>query len=182
LERHIEQFCLDLNLPIVFRHTIIEALDGVFGTRERRSWTMITDDLHHETCQWLKNKSKYPTTALAFYNGLFRFIDYGTCELRVGRRHLAHDAGLSTAMVTRLMAELKSLGVITTIKRGRNVVYAFNSHVGTKMAGEARRALKASTSEPTFPELRLVPTDKRVRRDDEDEHSGGEAEQRERTG
>lgn len=141
---------------------------------------MTTDMFLWKTTQWLGRNSRHPKIALMFFAGLTRFLDPETNMLRVTRKQLANDAGITTVMVSRLMAELKSIGVIYTSMRGREVLYHLNVHVATKMPELDRRGLEETTAEPTFPQLTLV----HRRRDEKDdpEDIDGEDSAFERTG
>jgi len=147
----VRQFMLDLDIPPDARAHVANALYRISETPGRRwLFTMINPEQFRFVGKAIQGVRNVATT-YAVWNAALTYIRMDTGEIVATREQLAEDAGARIEHVSRAMSELTKIGAIVRHRRGRNVVYSVNPHVGWA-GGEGARQEAAKDA----PKLRLV--------------------------
>jgi len=147
----VRQFMLDLDIPADARAHVDNALYRISETPGRRwLFTMINPEQFRAVSKAIQGVRKSELT-LRTWNAAVTYVRMDTGEIVATREQMASDAGTNVQEVSRAMGELAKIGAIVRHRRGRQVVYSINPHVGWA-GGEGARQEAAKDA----PKLRLV--------------------------
>ena len=152
----LRQMILDFEgLPDHAARAIIGAIDRETVAENGWTFVMLSPDQNHAVVRWLLEHAERPREALDLWALLFRHLDRHTGMILLTRDELAEQVGTHSDNVSRIMADLESIGAISRRRervpgmRGPGMVrYFMNAHVATCLTGKARDDAQASEPRP----------------------------------
>jgi CRP-like cAMP-binding protein len=147
----LRQLVLDFpDLPDRARGEIIAAIDRRTASDHGWPFVMIGPEQFAFVNRWLGQNSKRPLLAYALWGELFTALRRDTGEIMLTREEMAERIGTDPGTITKIMAELESIGAISRRRekvaglRGPGMVrYFMNPNVATHLAGKARERAQA---------------------------------------
>jgi len=155
----LRQFVLDYpDLPERTRSEIVAAIERHGAADDRWTFVMLSPSQNRDVQRWLVENSKRPQKATILWAELFTHLRRDTGEITLTRDELADLIDEHPSNVSKIMAELASIGAIITRRErvpgmrgpGR-AVYFMNPNVATNLTGAARDRAQAAA-----PRLQLV--------------------------
>jgi hypothetical protein len=145
-------------LPERPRGEIVAAIDRHAAAENGWTFVMLSPSQNKAVQRWLFEHSKRPQKAMLLWAELFDHLRRDTGEIMLSRDELAGLIGERPDHAGEIMAELASIGAITTRRErvagmrgpGRTV-YFMNPNVATNLTGATRDRAQAEA-----PKLRLV--------------------------
>ena len=138
-------------LPEGLVAAIIAAIDRETAAENGWTFVMLSPEQNEAVVAWLLDHSSRPQKAVRLWAALFRHLRRDTGEILLTRDELAEQVGTHPDNVSRIMAELESIGAISrrrervTGMRGPGVArYFMNPNVATHLAGKARDEAQAA--------------------------------------
>jgi hypothetical protein len=132
-------------LPERARGEIVAAIDRRTASDHEWPFVMIGPEQFVFVHRWLGQNSKRPLLAYALWGELFTAIRRDTGEIMLSREEMAERIGTDPDTITKLTAELESIGAISRRRekvpgmRGPGVArYFMNPNVATHLSGKAR--------------------------------------------
>jgi hypothetical protein len=150
----LRQMVLDFEgLPDDAVRAIIGAIDRETVADNGWTFVMLSPAQNRAVVNWLLEHAERPREAVALWVLLFEHLDRGTGMIVLTRDELAEQVGTHPDHVTRIMAELESIGAISRRRervagmRGPGVArYFMNPNVGTHLLGQVRDEAQAQAS------------------------------------
>ena len=148
----LRQMILDFEgLPDHAARAIIGAIDR--ETIAENGWTfvMLSPEQNEAVVAWLLDHSSRPQKAVRLWAALFRHLRRDSGEIMLTRDELAERIGVHPDNITRIMADLESIGAISRRRervpgmRGPGTVrYFMNPNVATHLTGGTRDEAQAA--------------------------------------
>jgi hypothetical protein len=153
-------------LPDHAARAIIGAIDRETAAENEWTFVMLSPAQNRAVVKWLLEHAERRREALDLWALLFEHLDRRTGMVLLTRDELAEQVDTHPDNVTRIMADLESIGAISRRRervgglRGPGMVrYFMNPNVGTHLVGQVRDDAQAKASP-----LKLVPPEKRRKR------------------
>jgi hypothetical protein len=150
-------------LPDHAARAIIGAIDRETAAENGWTFVMLSPAQNRAVIDWLLEHAERRREAIALWALLFEHLDRHTGMILLTRDELAEQVGAHPDNVTRIMADLESIGAISRRRervagmRGPGMVrYFMNPNVGTHLVGAARDKAQARA-----PLLTPIPSPKR---------------------
>jgi hypothetical protein len=155
----LRQLVLDFpGLPERARSEIVAAIDCRTVSSKEWPFVMLAPEQHAAVTRWIRRHAKRPLLAYALWGELFTALRHDTGEIVLTRDELAERIGSDADTVTKIMAELESIGAISRrreriagVRGPGRVCYFLNPNVATSLTGTARDKAQAEA-----PKLKLV--------------------------
>jgi hypothetical protein len=153
-------------LPDHAARAIIGTIDRETAAENGWTFVMLSPAQNRAVVNWLLEHAERRREALALWALLFEHLDRHTGMILLTRDELAEQVGAHPDNVTRIMADLESIGAVSRQRervagmRGRGVVrYFMNPNVGTHLVGLVRDEAQAKAPKltPAFSPKRRKP-------------------------
>ena len=147
----LRQMILDFEgLPDHAARAIIGAIDRETVAASGWTFVMLSPAQNRAVVKWLLEHAERRREAIALWALLFEHLDRHTGMILLTRDELAEQVGAHPDNVTRIMADLESIGAISRRRervagmRGPGMVrYFMNPNVGTHLVGHVREEAQA---------------------------------------
>jgi hypothetical protein len=137
-------------LPDHAARAIIGAIDRETAAENGWTFVMLSPAQNRAVIDWLLEHAERRREAIALWALLFEHLDRHTGMILLTRDELAEQVGAHPDNVTRIMADLESIGAISRRRervagmRGPGMVrYFMNPNVGTHLVGHVREEAQA---------------------------------------
>jgi hypothetical protein len=140
-------------LPDHAARAIIGAIDRETAAENGWTFVMLSPAQNRAVIDWLLEHAERRREAIALWALLFEHLDRHTGMILLTRDELAEQVGAHPDNVTRIMADLESIGAISRRRervagmRGPGMArYFMNPNVGTHLVGLVREKAQAQAS------------------------------------
>jgi CRP-like cAMP-binding protein len=148
----LRQMILDFEgLPDHAARAIVATIDRETAAENGWTFVMLSPAQNRAVVKWLLEHAERRRDALDLWSLLFEHLDRCTGMIVLTRDELAEQVGTHPDHVTRIMAELESIGAISRRRervagmRGPGVVrYFMNPNVATHLSGKTRDKAQAA--------------------------------------
>jgi hypothetical protein len=163
----LRQMVLDFEgLPDDAVRAIIGAIDRETVAANGWTFVMLSPEQNEAVVAWLLDHSSRPQKAVRLWAALFRHLRRDSGEIMLTRDELAERIGVHPDNITRIMADLESIGAISRRRervgglRGPGMVrYFMNPNVATHLAGKDRDKAQAEAAPLPPGRRKLQPVD-----------------------